>query len=96
MDTLVTILITVGIVLIYLVPAVITGMKGKQGMVSAGFFLHPLWWVGAIRLARPDSYWARRFYDDDKRMRALERHDRVAGPPPEHPDALTGDRTGNG
>jgi hypothetical protein len=95
MDALVEILIVVGVMLIYLVPAVITGLKGKQGMVTAGVFLHPVWWVGAIRLARPDSYWARRFYDDAKRRRALERHDRGAGPAPDHLAALTGDGAGD-
>ncbi|GAA3510927.1 hypothetical protein [Actinocatenispora rupis] len=78
MEKLVVAAIVVAAVLVYLVPVVITGLKGKQGMVFAGLFLHPVWWVGAIRLAKPDSYWARRFYPPEKMDRARARE--VDGP----------------
>jgi|GEM_PF-5465723 len=92
MDTLVTVAIVLGVLLVYVVPMVITGLKGKQGMLLAGVFLHPVWWVGAIRLALPDSYWARRFYGPDKLARAGDRHARPPlGPPPDHITALGAD-----
>jgi signal peptidase I len=53
----------------------ITALKGKWGMLVLGLVFWPAWLLGAIRLARPNSYWARRFYDDEKRARAT----RVAG-----------------
>jgi hypothetical protein len=57
----------------YLGSAVVTGLKGKSGMVMAGLFFCPCWWIGAIRLAKPDSWWARKFYDEDKLADARER-----------------------
>src|SRR4051794_13255263 len=53
--------------------AVICGLKGKYGMVAGGLVVHPLWLVGAIRLAKPDSWWARRHYDGHKLMEAQAR-----------------------
>jgi hypothetical protein len=54
-------------------------LKGKVGFALAGFvgFLHFLWWIGAIRLAKPNSWWARRFYvgdREDKLQKAIARH----------------------
>jgi signal peptidase I len=48
----------------------ITALKGKWGVLVLGLVFWPAWVLGAIRLARPDSYWARRFYDNEKRGRA--------------------------
>ncbi len=45
---------------------VITGMKGKYGLLASGLFIHPCWVFGAIRLAKPDSHWAQRFYGPEK------------------------------
>ncbi len=56
-----TTIIFVGL-LIYLIPVVISFMKGKPGFGIAGI---PSWtfaWVGAIRIAKPHSWWARRNY----------------------------------
>jgi hypothetical protein len=78
-DAVALVSIIAALTVLWVVPIVITAMKGKQGMVLAGVFFHPCWWVGAIRLAKPDSYWARRFYDDDKLYRA---HDRFPAPDP--------------
>jgi hypothetical protein len=44
--------------------------EGKWGFLVAGFFVGIFWLVGSIRLAKPGSYWYRRFYDEDKRTRA--------------------------
>ena len=39
-------------------------MKGKMGFVALGVFLPIFWLVGAVRPAKPNSFWASRFYDD--------------------------------
>jgi hypothetical protein len=43
---------------------VVCGMKGKLGFVALGVFLPVLWIIGAVRPAKPNSFWARRVYDD--------------------------------
>jgi hypothetical protein len=59
-------------------------LKGKLGFAFAGFIgvLNVLWWIGAIRLAKPSSWWARRYYvgdQEDKLERAIARHGDPAG-----------------
>jgi hypothetical protein len=61
------------VLVIWGVPLVITALKGKHGMAALGVAFHFLWWIGAIRLAKPDSFWARRFYDDGKLREAIHR-----------------------
>ena len=51
----------------------VTALKGKWGVFALGFLVWPAWVLGAIRLAKPDSWWARRFYDEEKLRRARER-----------------------
>ena len=54
--------------------AVIAALKGKPLLVLAGLVLTPVVWVvGTARLAKPNSYWARRFYARAKRERAQQR-----------------------
>jgi hypothetical protein len=53
---------------------IVCGMKGKYGMIAGGILLHPLWVVGVIRLAKPDSFWARKNYSEDKVEAARSRH----------------------
>ena len=50
----------------------VTALKGKWGMLVVGLVFGPAWIVGALRLARPGSFWARRFYDDEKQRRSAE------------------------
>jgi bacteriorhodopsin len=38
----------------------VTALKGKWGFFFLGLFIGPLWIIGAIRPAKPDSYWARK------------------------------------
>lgn len=57
-----------------LTSVVICGMKGKYGMIAGGILLHILWYVGAIRIAKPDSWWARRYYGAQKLAIAQQRH----------------------
>ncbi|AZQ32146.1 hypothetical protein EJ357_00510 [Streptomyces cyaneochromogenes] len=61
------------VLVIWVVPLVVTALKGKYGMAVFGVAFHFLWWVGAIRLAKPDSFWSRRFYDDDRLREAVRR-----------------------
>jgi hypothetical protein len=63
------------IVALYFIPFLITMLKGKfwLGLISmavGGMFLTV---PGATRLAKPDSWWALRFYDSDKLGRACTR-----------------------
>lgn len=59
----------------WVTPMVIASLKGKNGLVLAGLLVGGaiVWWIGAIRLAKPDSYWARRYYDQGKRERSEAR-----------------------
>jgi hypothetical protein len=48
----------------------VTFLKGKLKLALAGVFLPPFAVFGAFRLAKPRSWWARRFYDPDARGQA--------------------------
>lgn len=63
---------------VVLTPLAITLLKGHRLLAVIGFFVGGvIWFVAAFRLARPDSYWAKRYYSDDKMRRARLRY-RVA------------------
>ncbi|MBM2614403.1 hypothetical protein JIG36_02375 [Actinoplanes sp. LDG1-06] len=49
--------------------------KGKYSTAVLGVFLPPIAWIGAVRLARPRSTWARHRYDPAKTARAQARAD---------------------
>lgn len=56
---------------------VINILKGKPGMAFSGILIHVTWYVGAIRLAKPNSWWARHYYvgkNEDKLQRSIARH----------------------
>lgn len=56
------------------IPAGITWSKGQRAAFFLGFLiLGMIWMVAACRLARPSSWWARRFYGPEKMQRALNR-----------------------
>ncbi len=59
--------------------AVVNLAKEKFGMALIGLFLLPVGLVGALRLAKPRSLWAR-FYRERKRARARARFDDPAPP----------------
>ena len=64
------------------ISAVVCLSKGKWIVGVIGFLLWPVGLVGAVRLARPDSFWARRLYDPEKMRRAIERYrDDATGEP---------------
>lgn len=50
----------------------VVAAKGKLRMAALGLLVAPVGWVGAVRLAKPDSLWAR-YYGDEKRRRSEER-----------------------
>jgi hypothetical protein len=56
---------------------VVCWLKGKPGMVLAGCFVPLVGLIGAIRLAKPASYWAWHWYESDKMAEAQRR---FAGP----------------
>jgi hypothetical protein len=58
--------------LVGLIPAgALTTMKGNSRLLGWGCLSLGLpWFAGALYLAPPDTWWARRFYDADKRRRA--------------------------
>jgi len=56
-------------------------LKGKVSVAVIGMFIPPVAWVGAIRLARPGSWWAKRRYKPEsgklvKAQARKARHDR--------------------
>jgi hypothetical protein len=48
-------------------------LKGKPGMVCLGLFVPLVGLIGAIRLAKPTSYWAWHWYDQDKMVEGQRR-----------------------
>jgi hypothetical protein len=53
--------------------ALVNLAKEKFGVAVVGLFFPPVGWVGAFRLGRPHSIWARVFYGEHKRARARAR-----------------------
>jgi hypothetical protein len=53
--------------------AVICVLKGKYRTALFGLFLPPIGWIGAVRLARPSSIWARHRYRGERLQRATRR-----------------------
>jgi hypothetical protein len=57
----------------WMLPIVMSFMKGRPWLGCFGIFLAtPFAWWGAIRIARPDSYWARTRYSPDEMREAEE------------------------
>jgi len=56
-------------------PASITWLKGHHLLFFAGWFAGGLVWIIMVfRLARPESWWAQRYYSPQKMRRALRRY----------------------
>jgi lysyl-tRNA synthetase class 2 len=64
------------VLLIHLCVVVVCALKGKLYLATFGVFMPWLAWIGAMRLAEPDSMWARRRYaqGSEKRLRAEQRY----------------------
>lgn len=71
------VLIAVALWLFVLIPGLVTAMKGQWLFLVVGVLAGGLvWLIVAFRLARPGSFWARRFYDETKLRRAQARYGR--------------------
>ena len=58
-----------------IIPGTITWLKGQRALLATGLLAGGLvWWITAMRLARPGSWWAERFYDEAKLARSVERY----------------------
>ena len=69
-------------VVLIVAPATITALKGQWALFAAGWITIGLvWWIAALRLGRPGSWWARRFYGPDKLARAESRYGRLERQP---------------
>jgi hypothetical protein len=64
---------TVFEIAITLAVIVVCALKGKWGFVALGFALPNLWFIGAVKIAKPSSFWARRYYGDAT-MSEAEQH----------------------
>jgi len=60
----------IALVVLFVVPAVISIVKGKLVTAALGLVYPPIGIVGAIRLAKPGSWWARHLYPTGGRRRA--------------------------
>jgi hypothetical protein len=66
--------IVLGVVLI-VGPLTITALKGQWALFVAGWLtVGVVWWIAALRLARPGSWWSRHLYGPDKLARAQSRY----------------------
>lgn len=55
-------------------PLTVTALKGQWVLFVAGWLtLGLVWWITALRLARPKSWWARHLYGPDKLHARLSR-----------------------
>jgi hypothetical protein len=64
----------IAFVMLLLGLGIITAMKGKWFSFVIGLLgLNFVWFFTGLRLAKPNSYWARHFYSDDKLHRAAAR-----------------------
>lgn len=67
-------------VVLIVAPATITALKGQWALFGAGWLtLGMVWWIAALRLARPESWWAGHFYDPDKLARVQARYGTTTG-----------------
>jgi len=62
-------------IVIHICLIVVVVLKGKLATALIGFFVPLVALVGALRLAKPDSFWARRRYGDEKLARSSQRFD---------------------
>jgi hypothetical protein len=62
-------------VVLIVAPLIVTALKRQWLLFAAGWLTIGLvWWIASLRLARPDSWWARRFDGQDKLARAQSRY----------------------
>jgi hypothetical protein len=62
-------------IVVIVAPLTITALKGQWLLFVAGWLtVGIVWWIAAMRLARPQSWWARHRYGPDKLARAQARY----------------------
>jgi hypothetical protein len=62
-------------VVLIVAPAAITALKGQWMLFVAGWLtVGIVWWIAALRLGQPRSWWARHRYGPDKLARARSRY----------------------
>ena len=69
-------LIAFAMVAVNVVLALATFAKGKLTRGLLAVFVPGVGLIGALRLAKPGSLWARRFYDDQRHQRTRARYER--------------------
>ena len=62
------------LVVIHIGYVIVCLLKGKIVTGLVGFFVPILGLIGAIRLAKPESFWAKRWYGEEKLAKAAERN----------------------
>ena len=72
-------LLVVLIVVLHVIGAVVTALKGKPWFFLLGIPITWFWVFGALRLAKPHSWWARRFYGPEKLEASRIRFDEDRG-----------------
>jgi hypothetical protein len=65
----------IGAAAVHIVAVLFCVRKGKYSTAVLGVFVPPVAWIGALRLARPQSAWARVHYDPARAARATARAD---------------------
>lgn len=68
-----TTIVGIAVVLAWLSVIVICAMKGKPWFAVLGLLWGIFAIIGAIRVAKPNSFWDRRWYGPDKHQRSLDR-----------------------
>jgi hypothetical protein len=58
---------------LFLASGVVTGLKGKPWLLLLGLLIGWCWIFGSLRIAKPQSWWARRFYDESKLVQSRMR-----------------------
>jgi signal peptidase I len=65
--------VAIAVIVLYLAAGLVTLLKAKWGSLVVGIFGTFVWAFSALRLAKPKSWWARRFYAEGKLGRARAR-----------------------
>ncbi len=62
-------------IVLIVAPLTVTALKRHWLLFAAGWLtVGIVWWIASLRLARPESWWAHRFYGPDKLARAQSRY----------------------
>ena len=64
---------------VFVVAAVVTALKGKPWFLVIGLLVGWFWVFGSLRLAKPQSWWARRFYQGLKLEQSKARFSKDSG-----------------